>query len=126
MREICKSGSTRGSNGTGASPPLLSTLPVILLQTATQADFWFNLTVLGVSPRGNKAQEQPMTGQSLYCLAAGNLQHKILAIVEEQGAHKAGYGVIWNTSPCATTLPTALRAAGTPSRYSCSGPSNAI
>ena len=27
MREICKSGSTRGSTGTGASPPLLSTLP---------------------------------------------------------------------------------------------------
>jgi hypothetical protein len=49
--------------------------------------------VLGVSPRVNKAQEQPMTGQSLYYLAEGNLQHKILAIVEEQGARKTGYGM---------------------------------
>jgi hypothetical protein len=31
-----------------------------------------------------------MTGQSLYCLAEGNLQHKILAMVEEQGTRKAG------------------------------------
>ena len=75
----------------------------------------------GVPPRVSKAQEQPMTGQSLhrgwrvprqavcgaprpaaaglmtgqspYYLAEGNLQHKILAIVEEQGARKAGYAL---------------------------------
>ena len=34
-----------------------------------------------------------MTGQSPYYLAEGNLQHKILAIVEEQGARKAGYAL---------------------------------
>ena len=47
----------------------------------------------GVSPRGYKAQEQPKTGQSLSYLAEGNLQPKILAIVEEQGARKADYGI---------------------------------
>jgi hypothetical protein len=46
------------------------------------------VVALGVSPRGSKAQEQPMTGQSLHYLAEGNLQPKILAIAEEQGARK--------------------------------------
>jgi hypothetical protein len=54
----------------------------------------------GASPRSSKAQEQPMTGQFLYYLAEGNLRHKILAIVEEQGARKAGYALTavlhWN------------------------------
>ena len=31
-----------------------------------------------------------MTAQNLFYLAEGNLQYKILAIVEEQGARKAG------------------------------------
>jgi hypothetical protein len=71
---------------TGQSQPWLARLAPVRLR--------------GVSPRGSKAQEQPMTGQSLDCLAEGNLQHKILAIVEEQRARKAGYGRIWSpTSP---------------------------
>jgi hypothetical protein len=34
-----------------------------------------------------------MTGQSLYYLGETNLQHKILAIVEEEGAEKASYAL---------------------------------
>lgn len=34
-----------------------------------------------------------MTGQSLFYMGETNLQHKILAIVEEEGAERASYAL---------------------------------
>ena len=63
-----------------------------------------------------------MTGQSLYCLAEGNLQHKILAIVEEKGAEKARYALKLLQSEQALTFARA-RATRTGSCPSAAAPS---
>jgi hypothetical protein len=40
-----------------------------------------------------KVKYSAMTGQSLYYMGATNLKHKVLAIVEEEGASKASYAL---------------------------------
>ena len=49
--------------------------------------------VLTFFPPESRVKYSAMTGQSLYYLAEGNLQHKILAIAEEQGVKKASYAL---------------------------------
>ena len=45
------------------------------------------------SPSEEQIKYSAMTGQSLYYLGESNLRHKILAIVEEEGAEKASYAL---------------------------------
>jgi hypothetical protein len=49
--------------------------------------------VLSFFPEEDRVKYSAMTGQSLYYLGETNLQHKILAVVEEAGAEKASYAL---------------------------------
>jgi hypothetical protein len=49
--------------------------------------------VLSLMPEEERVQYSAMTGQSLFYMGESNLQHKILAIVEEEGAERASYAL---------------------------------
>jgi hypothetical protein len=49
--------------------------------------------VLAFVPASYKVKYSAMTGQSLYYMGATNLKHKVLAIVEEEGASRASYAL---------------------------------
>ena len=49
--------------------------------------------VIAMMPEEDKVQYSAMTGQSLFYMEDGNLQHKILAISEEEGAERASYAL---------------------------------
>ena len=49
--------------------------------------------VLAFVPEADKVKYSAMTGQSLYYMGATNLKHKVLAIVEEEGASRASYAL---------------------------------
>jgi len=49
--------------------------------------------VLSLIPEDERVQYSAMTGQSLYYLGETSLQHKILAIAEEEGVRQAAYAL---------------------------------
>jgi DNA primase len=49
--------------------------------------------VLSFMPEEARIKYSAMTGQSLFYMGQANLQHKILAIVEEEGASRASYAL---------------------------------
>ena len=49
--------------------------------------------VLSFVPEEERVQYSAMTGQSLFYMGETNLKHKILAIAEEEGAHRASYAL---------------------------------
>jgi DNA primase len=49
--------------------------------------------VLALMPEEERIQYSAMTGQSLFYMGETNLSHKILAIVEEEGAERAAYAL---------------------------------
>jgi hypothetical protein len=49
--------------------------------------------VLAFVPDEEKVKYSAMTGQSLFYMSESNLQHKVLAIVEEEGAERASYAL---------------------------------
>jgi DNA primase catalytic core len=49
--------------------------------------------VLAFVPDEEKVKYSAMTGQSLFYMAGDNLKHKVLAIVEEEGAERASYAL---------------------------------
>jgi hypothetical protein len=49
--------------------------------------------VLALMPEEERTQYSAMTGQSLFYMGDKQLEHKILAIVEEQGAERAAYAL---------------------------------
>ena len=49
--------------------------------------------ILAMMPEEERSKYSAMTGQSLFYMGETNLQHKILAIVEEEGASKASYAL---------------------------------
>ncbi|WP_405469336.1 CHC2 zinc finger domain-containing protein [Morganella morganii] len=49
--------------------------------------------ILGLMPEEERIQYSAMTGQSLYYLGERSLQHKILAIAEEEGVRQAAYAL---------------------------------
>jgi DNA primase catalytic core len=49
--------------------------------------------VLALMPEEERVQYSAMTGQSLFYMGETNLSHKILAIVEEEGAERATYAL---------------------------------
>lgn len=50
-------------------------------------------SILAFVPDEEKVKYSAMTGQSLFYMSETNLQHKILAIVEEEGAERAAYAI---------------------------------
>ncbi len=49
--------------------------------------------VLALIPEEERVQYSAMTGQSLFYMSGENLKHKVLAIVEEEGAERASYAL---------------------------------
>ena len=49
--------------------------------------------VLAFVPEEQRVQYSAMTGQSLFYMGEADLKHKVLAIVEEAGAHSAAYAL---------------------------------
>jgi len=49
--------------------------------------------VLAFLPEEQRVQYSAMTGQSLFYMGEQDLKHKVLAIVEEEGAHSASYAL---------------------------------
>lgn len=68
-------------------------LAVIIQSTSAAGKSTLMEAVLALFPKEEQAKYSAMTGQSLYYLGETNLKHKILAIVEEEGAEKASYAL---------------------------------
>jgi len=68
-------------------------LAIIIQSTSAAGKTSLMEAVLAMMPQDEKIKYSAMTGQSLYYLGETNLKHKILAIVEEEGAEKASYAL---------------------------------
>ena len=68
-------------------------LAVIIQSTSAAGKTALMEAVLSFFPGEDQIKYSAMTGQSLYYLGEKNLKHKILAIVEEEGAEKASYAL---------------------------------
>lgn len=75
------------------SRKLARPLAVIVQSTSAAGKSALMEAVLRMIPAEDRIKYSAMTGQSLYYLGEANIQHKILAIVEEEGAEKASYAL---------------------------------
>ena len=75
------------------SRKLSKPLAVIIQSTSAAGKSTLMDAVLSFFPAEEQIKYSAMTGQSLYYLGETNLKHKILAIVEEEGAEKASYAL---------------------------------
>src|SRR5439155_5035396 len=69
--------------------------PLALLIQSTSAAGKSSLldAVLRFVPEEDRIVYSAMTGQSLFYMGEMNLKHKLLAIAEEEGAHRASYAL---------------------------------
>jgi hypothetical protein len=75
------------------SRKLKKPLAIIIQSTSAAGKSTLMDAVLSFFPSEEQIKYSAMTGQSLYYLGETNLKHKILAIVEEEGAEKASYAL---------------------------------
>ena len=75
------------------SRKLARPLAVIIQSTSAAGKSVLMESVLAMFPDEEQVKYSAMTGQSLYYLGEDNLKHRILAIVEEEGAEKASYAL---------------------------------
>src|SRR5690606_18233889 len=68
-------------------------LAVVLQSSSAAGKSSLMDAVLELMPEEERVQYSAMTGQSLFYMGETNLSHKILAIVEEQGAERASYAL---------------------------------
>jgi len=68
-------------------------LAVIIQSTSAAGKSTLMEAVLSFFPEEEQVKYSAMTGQSLYYLGESNLKHRILAIVEEEGAERASYAL---------------------------------
>ena len=68
-------------------------LAVILQSTSAAGKSSLMEAILAFVPEEHRIKYSAMTGQSLYYLGDADLQHKVLAIVEEEGATRASYAL---------------------------------
>jgi DNA primase catalytic core len=68
-------------------------LAVIIQSTSAAGKTALMDAVLALMPEEDRVKYSAMTGQSLFYLGDLNLKHKVLAIVEEEGALKASYAL---------------------------------
>lgn len=72
----------------------LDTPLAILIQSSSAAGKSSLMdAVLAMVPEEERVQYSAMTGQSLFYLGETDMQHKILAIAEEEGVRQAGYAL---------------------------------
>ena len=77
----------------GVSRMLARPLAVIIQSTSAAGKSALMEAVLSFFPAEDQVKYSAMTGQSLYYLGESDLKHRILAIVEEEGAEKASYAL---------------------------------
>lgn len=77
----------------GVSRKLERPLAIIVQSASAAGKTTLMDAVLSFFPDEERVKYSAMTGQSLYYLGETNLKHKILAVVEEAGAEKAGYAL---------------------------------
>jgi DNA primase len=68
-------------------------LAVLIQSTSAAGKSALMDAVLSLVPPEERIRYSAMTGQSLYYLGENNLQHKILAIAEEEGVRQAAYAL---------------------------------
>jgi DNA primase catalytic core len=68
-------------------------LAVILQSSSAAGKSWLMEAVLAFLPEEDRVQYSAMTGQSLFYMGETDLRHKVLAIVEEEGAERASYAL---------------------------------
>jgi len=68
-------------------------LAVVLQSSSAAGKSSLMDAVLELMPEEERVQYSAMTGQSLFYMGETNLSHKILAIVEEEGAERASYAL---------------------------------
>jgi len=68
-------------------------LAIILQSTSAAGKSSLMDAILAFVPEEERIKYSAMTGQSLYYLGDTDLQHKVLAIVEEEGAERASYAL---------------------------------
>jgi len=69
--------------------------------------------VLALIPEEDRVQYSAMTGQSLFYLGEADLRHKVLAIVEQEGAERASYALKLLQSEGALTIASTGKDAAT-------------
>jgi DNA primase len=75
------------------SRKLDSPLAVLIQSSSAAGKSSLMEAILAFMPEEEKTKYSAMTGQSLYYMGDTNLKHKILAVVEEEGASKASYAL---------------------------------
>lgn len=68
-------------------------LAVVIQSTSAAGKSALMEAVLAFIPEEERVQYSAMTGQSLFYMGEADLKHKILAIVEEEGAERASYAL---------------------------------
>ena len=68
-------------------------LAIIIQSTSAAGKSSLMDAVLRFIPEEDKSQYSAMTGQSLFYMSETDLKHKVLAIVEEEGASQAAYAL---------------------------------
>ncbi|MFT7171933.1 MAG: DNA primase [Paracoccaceae bacterium] len=68
-------------------------LAVIIQSSSAAGKSTLMEAILAMFPEEERIKYSAMTGQSLYYLGETNLKHKVLAIVEEEGAERASYAL---------------------------------
>jgi DNA primase len=72
---------------------LESPLAIIVQSSSAAGKSSLMEAVLAFLPEEQRVQYSAMTGQSLFYMGEADLKHKVLAIVEEEGAHSAAYAL---------------------------------
>ncbi|OTA18461.1 DNA primase [Xenorhabdus vietnamensis] len=75
------------------SRKLAKPLAVLIQSSSAAGKSSLMEAVLNLIPEEERIQYSAMTGQSLFYLGETNLQHKILAIAEEEGVRQAAYAL---------------------------------
>ncbi|MEA9393570.1 CHC2 zinc finger domain-containing protein [Acerihabitans sp. TG2] len=75
------------------SRKLANPLAVLIQSSSAAGKSSLMDAVLSLMPPEERVQYSAMTGQSLYYLGENSLQHKILAIAEEEGVRQAAYAL---------------------------------
>jgi len=68
-------------------------LAIIIQSSSAAGKSWLMNAALAMMPDEEQVKYSAMTGQSLFYMSETNLRHKILAIVEEEGAERASYAL---------------------------------
>jgi len=68
-------------------------LAIIIQSSSAAGKSWLMNAALALMPEEEQVKYSAMTGQSLFYMSETNLRHKILAIVEEEGAERASYAL---------------------------------